>query len=783
MSSLLDKNRIRFIEKSRIKHSDKYDYSRVAYNGWNHAVEIICPIHGSFFQKPYIHAEGHGCQKCGVRRKYKNLKSGFPLVAEQWHFAKNKGLTPESIAATTSTKYWWQCPASDNHIYLASPANRIKGRGCPYCVNKKLKYEDSLEVTKPEIASQWHESKNGDLMPCDVSPSSSKNVWWKCDVADDHVWMTAVYARTSTNNCPYCANQKVSVTNSIHTIAPHILQEWDYERNQGIDPDTFTAYTHTKIWWVCRRSNKHRWKASVRNRAVGNKTGCPFCTSQTSSPEIRLFVELKSLFPDAQLRSKVHGVEADILVPSINLVIEYDGAYWHKNSILRDKKKNKHMMLYGYEIIRVRCAPLLPIGDNDVVVRSDDMEKDDVDSVVNSVRNLNIVNSDICDRYIEKERFSADKVYRKYMSYLPSPFPDDSLQNKEPDISEEWNKSKNYPLLPINFTSQSHKKVWWRCEEDHEWEARIVDRVKGNKCPFCQGKFVGKSDSFPVKFPELFAEFIGLSNHQIDVYNLSPNSGRLADWQCSKCRKTWKESIVKRSHGSECPYCVPRLEKKRGSLFDEYPEIAKTFHPYKNADLSPNDLTSGSSQSVWWRCPNDPSHAWQSIVYNRIRQGENPCPFCMNRRADVSNSLEDVYPEIAREWYFKLNGGLKAEDVVAGSAKKVWWKCPVDDDHIWQAGIRDRIKSNGCPFCSGRRLSKSSSLAATFPNVASEWHPVLNAPLTPKDLIAGSTKRVWWMCAKNNGHVWDAVVWKRTKAGRGCPFCAGKRSAEKSHYL
>ena len=54
-----------FINKSKKVHGDKYDYSKVKYIDLETPVEIICPIHGSFYQKPEHHLMGHGCQKCG----------------------------------------------------------------------------------------------------------------------------------------------------------------------------------------------------------------------------------------------------------------------------------------------------------------------------------------------------------------------------------------------------------------------------------------------------------------------------------------------------------------------------------------------------------------------------------------------------------------------------------------------------------------------------------------------------------------------------------------------
>ena len=53
-----------FINKARLVHGDKYDYSRINYINRNNLVEIICKKHGMFLQKPMNHLDGCGCPKC-----------------------------------------------------------------------------------------------------------------------------------------------------------------------------------------------------------------------------------------------------------------------------------------------------------------------------------------------------------------------------------------------------------------------------------------------------------------------------------------------------------------------------------------------------------------------------------------------------------------------------------------------------------------------------------------------------------------------------------------------
>jgi hypothetical protein len=125
---------------------------------------------------------------------------------------------------------------------------------------------------------------------------------------------------------------------------------------------------------------------------------------------------------------------------------------------------------------------------------------------------------------------------------------------------------------------------------------------------------------------------------------------------------------------------------------------------------------------------------------------------------------------LAKEWHLSKNGNLTPEDVTHKSNRKAWWLC--DKGHEWEAVISSRSKS-GCPYCSGNRVTKETCLAAKNPLLASEWHPIKNGKLRAEDVTSGCSKKVWWQCDKN--HEWEAVVSSRS-AGRGCPYCAGRKS-------
>ncbi|MEG4107962.1 zinc-ribbon domain-containing protein [Microcoleus sp. S13_C5] len=205
------------------------------------------------------------------------------------------------------------------------------------------------------------------------------------------------------------------------------------------------------------------------------------------------------------------------------------------------------------------------------------------------------------------------------------------------------------------------------------------------------------------------------------------------------------------------------------------PQLARQWHPTKNGGLTPEKVSAGSKTKVWWKCSNGPDHEWPASIEKRVKRGDG-CPCCAGQRVSVTNSLANISPEIAKQWHPTKNGTLTPEQVVAGSSKKAWWKCPKGSDHEWETAIVSRVGGNGCAFCAGQRVSVTNSLASLYPELAQQWHPTKNGSLTPEQVVAGSTKKAWWKCPKGTDHEWDAVIDSRVR-GNGCRCCAGQKAS------
>jgi hypothetical protein len=148
------------------------------------------------------------------------------------------------------------------------------------------------------------------------------------------------------------------------------------------------------------------------------------------------------------------------------------------------------------------------------------------------------------------------------------------------------------------------------------------------------------------------------------------------------------------------------------------------------------------------------------------------CPNSYRLKVSKGKSLQELFPEIAIEWYQIENGLFTPNDVSYGSSKKFSWKCK-KCGHIWMATIENRTNKKyhkgGCPCCAGRIASKNNCVASKYPHLIKEWHPTKNGKLTPYNTTPSSGRKIIWTCSEC-GLEWTAKVNDRAN-NHNCPHC------------
>lgn len=150
-------------------------------------------------------------------------------------------------------------------------------RGCA-----QLARGDTLDVLRPDLAAQWHPTRNGGLTPAMCTTGSCKKAWWICP-ACGHVWCAAVFSRASGCGCPACARRAVSDARvragaeggcSLAEVRPETAREWDEALNGELTPRDVSAMSARKVWWRCPDCGG-AYQAAPRERSHGKM--CPVC--------------------------------------------------------------------------------------------------------------------------------------------------------------------------------------------------------------------------------------------------------------------------------------------------------------------------------------------------------------------------------------------------------------------------------------------------------------------------------------------------------------------------
>lgn len=625
-----------------------------------------------------------------------------------YRWSKNNTILPDDVSYGSTQVVEW---IFDRGHTWETSINKMTNRtslGCPYCANQRVwKGFNDLQTKKPEIAAEWHTTKNKNLRPDEVTVSSNKTIWWLCPLGHEYEAKVSQRTRVSRKGgCPICANKIVMKGyNDLKTLYPEVAKKWDDIKNRDMSPSMVIAGSHTKYWWLCPFG--HSYRASPENRTKLNGTCCPICASeqQSSFPEQAIFYYLKQLFPSAQNRALIDGKEIDIYIPEGNIGIEYDGKRWHTpETRAREKQKDKFLSDRGIKIIRVK----------------EYAKNEDIEDLLNTIwinerrnrqRNIEYALKEITAYLKCKEvNFIVDldvdniKIMEMYITSRKA----NSLAALRPDISTEWNSNRNGGIVPEQVTVSSGKKVWWVCPLGHEYQMSVDSRTSKNTgCPYCAGQKLLKGfNDFKTRFPQIAAEWHPTKNIGLLASDVMPGSRKKVWWICNNHHEYYTSIASRTNRKSGCPYCSGlKAINGQTDLKTTFPEIAKEWDYEKNLELTPDTVKPFSHQKVWWRCPE--GHSYKREISGRTSSGKigkgNGCPYCSGQKLLKGfNDLATKFPEVATKWHPTMNGKLTPDMIRPYSTKKVWW---LEDDGVAKfrridsvvTGYEKRKKNiNGC---------------------------------------------------------------------------------------
>ena len=226
------------------------------------------------------------------------------------------------------------------------------------------------------------------------------------------------------------------------------------------------------------------------------------------------------------------------------------------------------------------------------------------------------------------------------------------LATLEPLLAKQW--SKKNKIKPTEVSIGSHKKVIWRCEKGHEWEAAVKSRtINKTGCPYCShNKVLAGFNDLATLLPDIAAEWSD-RNYPLLPTQVTVFANRKAWWKCKDCGREWNTLISTRSSGSKCPYCSGYIFSKGfNDLQTTHPEIASEWSE-KNLPLKPDEVNTKSRKNVWWRCSKC-GNEWKSVINARVKG--TVCPVCAEREVLAGyNDLETTDSQLLSEWDYEQN--------------------------------------------------------------------------------------------------------------------------------
>jgi len=269
-----------FVEKAKLVHGDRYDYSQVAYNGSHKKVCVICKEHGEFWQTPTGHLAGRGCSKCGGSKKL--TKEEFIEKAKKVHGDKYEYSEVKYI--NNSTKVCIICPKHDK--FEQTPSNHLKGKGCPKCVGRNKTTEEWIEKTKQVHEDRYDYSKVRYI-------GTHKKVCIICPIHGEFLQTPKNHSKGI--GCPKCGgSEKLTKEEFIEKAKQVHGDRYDYSK-------VVYENARRKVIVICP---EHGEFLQTPTSHLDNK-GCPKCSNNYRYSTIEWIDEAKKVHEDRYDYSKV----------------------------------------------------------------------------------------------------------------------------------------------------------------------------------------------------------------------------------------------------------------------------------------------------------------------------------------------------------------------------------------------------------------------------------------------------------------------------------------------
>lgn len=226
---------------------------------WARAVEVL--------------SWGGGCITCRLDERGLMTNDAQQLGEIGVELILPTGEAAAALGPWSQRKVTWLCGAG--HEYLASPSDRHRGSGCPYCRGRAVYtgFNDLLTLS-PNVALEWDRAANGGLSPSQVLAGEGVTRWWCCP--SGHRYQASPKKRhIRAGGCPVCAGREVRVgVNDLASVRPSLAGRVADER----DARRVTLSSREAIDWLCVVGHRYTMRVS---HVTSSETRCTSCSAKS----------------------------------------------------------------------------------------------------------------------------------------------------------------------------------------------------------------------------------------------------------------------------------------------------------------------------------------------------------------------------------------------------------------------------------------------------------------------------------------------------------------------
>lgn len=315
---------------------------------------VNCPYCGKELSKRLdaVVRNGAYCRHCtNILNNCKNggsLYDNYRDVADMFDKGGNN-ISSKEISYGSKKVYKFLCENGgiphiiERKVSDMVAASKRGNLGCPVCQGYEIQKDvNDFETRFPEMAKYWDYSKNREK-PSEVYYKSQKKYHFICSEGHNFKRDISHMRRsvdTKTQGCPIChGKQVVEGVNDLYSLRPDLMDEWDYEIND-IKPWEVTVASNKLINAHCKNPYcDNTYTTTIYSWVNSLVNCCEDCRKrQWSLSEKELVAEIRSWGIEVVEESKFldGNFSFDIYIPSKGIAIEYNGLYWHSDSVRED---------------------------------------------------------------------------------------------------------------------------------------------------------------------------------------------------------------------------------------------------------------------------------------------------------------------------------------------------------------------------------------------------------------------------------------------------------------